>query len=1026
MAAAKKYQSKKPVKNIQDIIRTLLDFWAGEGCSVLQPLDLPVGAGTFHPATALRALGPEHWHAAYVQPSRRPTDGRYGRHRNRLQRYYQLQVVQKPAPEKFQKLYLKSLGQLGITGKDHDIRFVEDDWESPTLGAWGLGWEVWVDGMEVTQFTYFQEVGGQKCNPMMGEITYGVERLAMFLQDCDSVYDLKWNNGLTYSDLHKQDELEQSRYNFDGSDTDELLAQFTAAKELCRKLLKESGSHPLIMPAYEQVICCSHVFNLLDAHGYYSVDARAEAIATIRSLANQVAAAYVEKQPAPSQTTSRATAQTDAKAAGKTTKQDSAALLVELRTEEMPPLLLKDVASNLAKNLVQELANNRLCKAVATSECWFTPRRIAMRIAKVEQYSADLGGELRGPSKRRAYGPDGQPTDALNGFLNKAGATKKDLRETKHRGEIYVAIKRTGGGRALQDLLGPALQRAVAKTVAPRMMHWDSSQDRFLRPIRGVYAVHGDETLKLPTVFGRESQNHTLGHRFLYKDKKMTIKNAMSYVLDMQQCAVIVDAKEREAIIRKQAAKLARDVTIDEGLLHEAANMCEHPTCYLVEFDDDFLGLPVKVIKTCMGKHLRSFAVGKGPLHNQFIFVADNKPRNNKVLCNGLKRVMHARLEDTKFIFDLDCQVQIRELLARIGDISYVQGMGSMLDRSTRIKQLVSEYAQPLNLQQDEAELAKEVSQYIKADLGLKLVDEYPELEGHIGGALLKLKQEESELISGHLDRSLDDQPDPPRDALVLALELERLVTISAIYGLPKGSRDPSGLRRAMGRVIRILYRHADADLDLLLQYAWPKCHAAAEKHGALEANRFTSDNEKVIGDLKRFAIERLKHMASDLLKRTVDKRTLNAIAEPLLRDCGFGWPLQIADALKRIEALETFAQKKRSALDSLLATAKRLGKIAGEHQDGTVDTGLLREEAEKELCKAYEERVRKINRLSGKDRYVEYCELLASLAPYVDDFFDNVMVKVKDDALRANRLNLVCKTRNLMNKLIDTRKLYS
>lgn len=283
--------------HIQDIIANLLGFWAKQGCAVLQPLDLPVGAGTFHPATALRALGPEHWHAAYVQPSRRPTDGRYGLHRNRLQRYYQLQVVQKPAPENFQDLYLESLKKLGITGKEHDIRFVEDDWESPTLGAWGLGWEVWVDGMEATQFTYFQEVGGQKCNPMMGEITYGVERLAMFLQDCDSVYDLSWNASLKYGDLHQRDEFQQSHYNFDGKDIDELQAHFDACAQLCAELLDHDPA--LTVPAYEQVINCSHAFNLLDAHGHYSVDARAAAIAAIRGLANRVAAAHVEELAPP-------------------------------------------------------------------------------------------------------------------------------------------------------------------------------------------------------------------------------------------------------------------------------------------------------------------------------------------------------------------------------------------------------------------------------------------------------------------------------------------------------------------------------------------------------------------------------------------------------------------------------------------------------------------------------------------------------------------------------------------------------
>ena len=1011
--------------HIQDIITNLLGFWAKQGCAVLQPLDLPVGAGTFHPATALRALGPEHWHAAYVQPSRRPTDGRYGRHRNRLQRYYQLQVVQKPVPEDFQELYLQSLEQLGITGKDHDIRFVEDDWESPTLGAWGLGWEVWVDGMEVTQYTYFQEVGGQPCDPMMGEITYGVERLAMFLQNCDSVYDLKWNDNLTYFELHNKDEEEQSHYNFHGKDINELHTQFIAAEKLCRELLA-ARPQPLIMPAYEQVICCSHAFNLLDAHGYYSVDARAGAIATIRRLANQVAAAYVEQQPAPSQIDPIATKKTNVKAADKVAKQPASTLLVELRTEEMPPLHLKDVATALADNLVQDLASNRLCKANTTPKCWFTPRRIAVQIANVEHYSADLSGKRRGPAKRLAYGPDKRPTPALEGFLRSAGATENDLQEIAHKGETYVAVERGGGGRALQDMLGPALQRAVAKTVAPRLMRWNGSQDRFLRPIRGVYAVHGDKPVEIREVFGKPSLDHTLGHRFLHP-KPVRIKSAGSYVLDMKRGKVIVDAEKRAESILRQATDKANEVIIDKDLLNEAANMCEYPSCYPADFDKSFLELPDKVIETCMGKHLRSFAVGKKKnMKSKFIFVADNKPRDDKVIRTGLERVMHARLEDTKFIFELDRKVRDDEMLERICHINYVQDMGSMFDRSTRIEQLVNAYAPLLKLKQTETERVKAASKYIKADLGLKLVDEYPTLEGHIGGDLLKQKPAVKELISGHLDRSLDNQLNPPRDALVLALELERLVTITAIYGLPKGSRDPRGLRRAMSRVIRILYRHAAADLDALLHPAWKQCHTAAANYGALAAKSFNSDGEQVIGTLKRFAIERITHMASVLLVRNIDKRTLNAVAEPLLRDCGHDSQLHVADVLSRIEALETFAQKQRPSLDRLLITAKRLSKIAGEHQGGDVNADLLQEEAEKKLFENCELCAEQAKQQIEQNQYVEYCALLASLVPFVDKFFEKVMVKAKNEKLRANRLNLVCQTHSLMNELIDTRKLYS
>lgn len=279
--------------HVEEIIRRLQDYWSRRGCAVLQPLDLPVGAGTFHPDTALRALGPEPWHAVYVQPARRPTDGRHGRHPNRLQRYYQLQVVQKPSPDDFQDAYLASLEELGISGGEHDLRFVEDDWKSPTLGAWGLGWEIWCDGMEISQFTYFQEMGGQCCKPVMGEITYGIERLAMHLQDVDDVYQLKWNATLTYSDLHQRNEVEQSAYNYKGPDTEALAAHLAASAQTCRHQLRAG----MVLPAYETVLACSHLFNLLDARGCYSADERAAAITRVRQLACQVAAAHVA-QPA--------------------------------------------------------------------------------------------------------------------------------------------------------------------------------------------------------------------------------------------------------------------------------------------------------------------------------------------------------------------------------------------------------------------------------------------------------------------------------------------------------------------------------------------------------------------------------------------------------------------------------------------------------------------------------------------------------------------------------------------------------
>ncbi|MDV6344141.1 glycine--tRNA ligase subunit alpha [Nitrosomonas sp. Is37] len=281
-----------PIITFQDMILTLQHYWSKQGCALLQPYDMEVGAGTSHTATFLRALGPEPWRAAYVQPSRRPKDGRYGNNPNRLQHYYQYQVVLKPAPQNILDLYFGSLQTLGLDLKLNDVRLVEDDWENPTLGAWGLGWEVWLNGMEVTQFTYFQQVGGINCRPITGEITYGLERLAMYLQGVENVFDLTWTEGLSYGDVYHQNEVEQSTYNFECSDTEFLFLAFGEYEEQANDLMEKQ----LPLPAYEQVLKAAHSFNLLDARGAISVTERAAYIARIRNLARRVAQAYYDSR----------------------------------------------------------------------------------------------------------------------------------------------------------------------------------------------------------------------------------------------------------------------------------------------------------------------------------------------------------------------------------------------------------------------------------------------------------------------------------------------------------------------------------------------------------------------------------------------------------------------------------------------------------------------------------------------------------------------------------------------------------
>src|ERR1700742_4880198 len=371
--------------SFQRLILTLHGYWSRQGCVILQPYDTEMGAGTFHTATTLRALGPDPWNAAFVQPCRRPTDGRYGQNPNRLGAYYQYQVILKPSPSDMQQLYLGSLAAIGIDFARHDIRFVEDDWESPTLGAWGLGWEVWCDGMEVTQFTYFQQVGGIDCDPVSAEITYGLERLAMYVQNVEFVYDLAFNDQFRYGEVFFQNEQEFSAYNFERADTEILLRHFAEAEKQCQELLT---GKKLALPAYDQCIKASHAFNLLDARGVISVTERAAYIARVRALAKACCEAWLEKPVG--------------------------------------------AARDLERLAVGALSDRGLL--FEAIKAFAGPRRLTLAISGLPAKQKDVREELKGPKTDA-------PQAALDGFLKKTGLTKDQLKvETTPKGDVYMAV----------------------------------------------------------------------------------------------------------------------------------------------------------------------------------------------------------------------------------------------------------------------------------------------------------------------------------------------------------------------------------------------------------------------------------------------------------------------------------------------------------------------------------------------------------------------------------------------------------
>ena len=527
-------QSTPDVSTFQGLILALQQYWAEQGCVILQPLDMEVGAGTFHPATFLRAIGPETWNAAYVQPSRRPTDGRYGENPNRLQHYYQFQVVMKPSPSNLQDLYLGSLKRLGLDPLVHDVRFVEDNWESPTLGAWGLGWEVWLNGMEVTQFTYFQQAGGIECYPVTGELTYGLERLAMYLQNVDSVYDLVWaiapdGSKVSYGDVYLQNEREQSAYNFEHADVEQLFAAFDHQEKECSKLLVAN----LPLPAYEQVLKASHTFNLLDARHAISVTERQRFILRVRTMARNVATAYFESR----------------KPGRRIMAVDT--LLLELGAEELPPAALDTLSDAFAAGIEKGLQEAEF--SFQSIAAYATPRRLAVQVTGLADKQPDREVERRGPALAAAF-KDGVPTKAAEGFARSCGVSVDELIHLETDKGTWLGFREQQQGETVQALLPEMIGKTLQSLPVPKNMRWGSSRVEFSRPVHWLVALYGSDVIAAEAL-GLQASRTTFGHRFHAPDA-IQLQHADDYLAVLENAYVLADRQRRRGCGRARGRRI--------------------------------------------------------------------------------------------------------------------------------------------------------------------------------------------------------------------------------------------------------------------------------------------------------------------------------------------------------------------------------------------------------------------------------------------------------------------------------------
>ena len=681
----------KKALDFQSIMMTLQNFWAERDCLIWQPYYSQVGAGTMNPATFLRVLGPEPWKVAYVEPSIRPDDGRYGDNPNRMQMFYQFQVILKPDPGNPQEIYLNSLKELGIDPAEHDIRFVEDNWQQPAIGAWGLGWEVWLDGQEITQFTYFQQCGGLDLDPVSVEITYGLERIAMVLQGVRHFKDIQWSPERTYGDVNLMGEREHSAYYFDVADVEGMRTLY----DIYEKEAEQSIEKGLVLPAHDYVLKTSHTFNILDTRGAVGVTERQELFGRTRELARRVAEAYVaqrEQAEYPWMADKKETSAAAAPVAPKEITAATAPFLLEIGTEELPTGDLSYALAQLEKAVPALLDDLRLSHGEVS--ILGTPRRLVVSVQDLATRQPDQNLEVKGPPASRAFDADGKPTKAADGFARSKGIDVSNLVVETIDGGEYVVARVEQHGQPAMDVLSAALADLVAGIRFNKSMRWNESGVAFSRPIRWLMALLGGQVV--PFVYADyQSGRETRGLRFVTPEH-FDVASPEDYFSKMAAQGIILDPEARKAAVLEQvnqiAVELGGQIPEDAALLDEVTGLVEAPTAFLGTFDASYLAvLPPEVLISVMRKHQRYFVVedAQGNLMPYFIGVRNGNAEHLDIVADGNEQVILARFADARFFVEKDLKKSLADFIPELKTLTFQRQLGSFYDKTQRITALV-------------------------------------------------------------------------------------------------------------------------------------------------------------------------------------------------------------------------------------------------------------------------------------------------------------------------------------------------
>jgi len=822
--------------NFQQMIFRLLEYWQAQGCLIWQPYNVQVGAGTMNPATILRVLGPEPWNVAYVEPSIRPDDGRFGDNPNRMQQHYQLQVILKPDPGNPLELYLGSLEAIGINQREHDIRFVEDNWQSPALGAWGLGWEVWLDGQEITQYTYFQQAGGVDLHPVSVEITYGLDRIALALQGKNSVWEMDYGAGVKYGDALLQAEIEHCQYYFNVADVDALKMIYdTYEREAYRCL--EAG---LVAPAHDYNLKCSQLFNVLDTRGAVGVTERAHYFGRMRRVANKVSLAYIEQRQRleyPFADNKLWTTDDDGaqavgghSSAASSLPEDGDPFVLEIGSEELPHGDLTSALEQLRVAVPAMLNAARLSHERV--EIDGTPRRLAVIVHGLADRGADVESVVKGPPADRAFDKDGKPTPAAAGFAKSRGLSVEDLSVVEEGGKRYVSAVVREVGRPSVEVLAERLPDLIAGLKFEKSMRWNASNISYSRPLRWLLALHGPAVVPFEYA-GVHSGRLTYGLR-PYGSPAYEIRHAADYRATIDNATIMLHTEARRKAIAAGARELARSVggviPDDPALLDEVTNLVERPTPLLGSFEEQFLALPPMVLVAVMRKHQRYFPVYKGDkLLPYFIAVRNGDDEHLDIVRDGNEHVIRARFSDAAFFYEKDIRQSLESFVPELGKLTFQTELGSFLDKTRRLEQLVPVVAGMLGLDEAARVTAARATALAKADLATSMVVEMTSLQGKMGGHYA-LRGGESPKVADAIAGQYEAVSESPAGmALAVADRLDSLAGLFAAGLGPKGSNDPFALRRAALHLIENLTaneQHFDlrAGLDAagaLLPVAW-------------------------------------------------------------------------------------------------------------------------------------------------------------------------------------------------------------